>query len=356
MPITLNPGDTVYKYKLHGVIGGGSFGKVWLARDTTIDRDIAIKVIEASVATLSDKLREAQIGNQLNHPNLVKVHYADVVGVGGIPAVIITMDYHVDGSVLGRLSAGNFMPLPQAIACTIDVLRGLEFLHGLGMYHGDIKPKNILCGPNGSSVLTDYGITCHSATGAPAPMRDAYRLHVAPATLLTSNIDERTDLHQVGMTAFRLLNGIGIVEEKYHRMGEPAYFEAVKNGTLVRPNDYAPFVPRQVKTIINKAIDPDPRRQFQSAREFRKALEGLNFPGQWTMDGTGALVGRTDGHEFRFEERAHSMSKFEIVAIRKNVASGRETRVTNHCATGLTKPDLAKAKHAFIQAVVKGAC
>jgi eukaryotic-like serine/threonine-protein kinase len=356
MPIILHPGDSIYKYKLQGVIGGGAFGQVWLARDTTIDRDVAIKVIEASVATLSEKLREAQIGNQLNHPNLVKVHYADVVGVGGVPTVIISMDYHSDGSVLGRLSAGNFMPLPQAIACTIDVLRGLEFLHSLGMYHGDIKPKNILCGSNSSSVLTDYGITCHSATGTPAPMRDAYRFHIAPATLLTSNIDERTDLHQVGMTAFRLLNGIGIVEEKYHRLGETTYFEEVKKGTLIRPNDYAPFIPRQVKTIINKAIDPNPRRQFQSAREFRRALEGLLFPGQWTMDGTGALLGRTEGNEFRFEEHSHTMSKFEIVAFRRNVASGRETRVSAHCATGLTKTGLAKAKQAFIQAVVKGEC
>lgn len=356
MAIILNPGDTVYKFLLKGEIGGGTFGKVWLAHDTTIGRDVAIKVIEASVATISDKLREAQIGNQLNHPNLVKVHYADVVGVGAIPAVIISMDYHVNGSVLGRLSAGNFMPLQLAIACIIDVLRGLEFLHGLGMYHGDIKPKNILCGPNGSSVLTDYGITCQSKSGTPAPMRYAYRLHVAPTTLLTSNIDERTDLHQVGMTAFRLLNGIGIVEEKYNRLGEPAYFDGVKKGTLIRPNDYAPFIPRQVKAIINKAVDPNPNRQFQSAREFRRALEGLRFPGQWSMDGTGALVGRTDGHEYRFEEYAHPKSKFEIVATRRNVASGRETRVTAHCATGLTKANLVKARHTFIQAVVKGDC
>lgn len=356
MPITLNPGDSVYKFKLHGSLGGGAFGQVWLARDTTIDRDVAIKIIEASVATISEKLLEAQIGNQLNHPNLVKVHYAEVVGVGAIPAVIISMDHHPDGSVLGRLTSGNFMPLPQAVACTIDVLRGLEFLHSLGMYHGDIKPKNILCGPNGSSVLTDYGITCQSPTGAPAPMRSAYRFHIAPSTLQTSNIDERTDLHQVGMTAFRLLNGIGILEEKYHRLGEPVYFDQVKNGTLIKPGDWAPFIPRQVKTIINKAIDPNPLRQYQSAREFRRALEGLNFPGCWTMDGTGTLIGLAGGYEFRFEEHAQAKRHFQLVAFKRSIATGRETRVTGHCASGLTKSDLARATHAFIQAVVKGEC
>jgi serine/threonine protein kinase len=356
MALALTPGTAVYKYQLQNRIGGGGFGEVWLAHDATIGRDVAIKIIESNAAGVIDKLKEAHYGNQLNHQNLVKVHYADVVPVGLSHAVVISMDHHADGSILHRLSPGNFMPLHIAKACIVDVLRGLEYLHGLGLYHGDIKPTNILCGPLGTSVLTDYGITGHSATGAPVVVRYGYILHRSPETLQTHTINHLTDVYQTGMTAFRLFNGLGAIEDRYNALGPAAFEAAVLNGTLVRPTDYEPFIPRQLKAVLNKAIHADPAARYQSAREMRRALEAIHFPGYWTVNSSGSFEGHANGNIYRIEEVSHTSVNHSITCFKKNAISNRETRVTDHCDTGLTTVQLAKAKHDFMQAVIKGEC
>ena len=159
--VSLNSGDCLYKYELQTRLGGGGFGDVWLARDHSISRDVAVKVLVTD-ATIDERLREARIGNHLEHQNLVKMHYADVVQHHGVDIVIIAMDYHANGSIMNRVNAGNFMPIPDVTRFMVDILRGLEYLHELNLYHSDIKPQNVLIGTSNQGVLTDYGIACHS--------------------------------------------------------------------------------------------------------------------------------------------------------------------------------------------------
>lgn len=92
----LLPGQRLYKYELRRRIGVGSFGEVWLAFDHTIHHEYAIKIL-APGATIHESLREARVGHQLNHPNLVRVHQADVVKLGQHRIVILAMDYIEDG-------------------------------------------------------------------------------------------------------------------------------------------------------------------------------------------------------------------------------------------------------------------
>lgn len=76
--VSLNPGDKIYKYELKQPLGAGGFGYVWLAFDSTINKEVALKILPPTT-TIDERLKEARIGNQLAHDNLVKVHYADVV-------------------------------------------------------------------------------------------------------------------------------------------------------------------------------------------------------------------------------------------------------------------------------------
>lgn len=217
--ISLNSGERIYKYELREPLGGGEFGDVWLAHDSSISRDIAVKILATDV-TINERLREARIGNQLDHQNLVKVHYADVVPHNGHDIVIIAMDYHPNGSILSRVNSRNFMTIPDVIRFMVDILRGLEYLHELNLYHNDIKPHNILVGAGGQGILTDYGISCHSPAGGSAPHRGFYKLHVAPEVLQDGQVNVQTDIYQVGLTAFRLLNGLGLVRAKYDSLEE----------------------------------------------------------------------------------------------------------------------------------------
>jgi serine/threonine protein kinase len=354
LPIPIHPGTRLYKYELTSRIGSGGFGDVWLATDVTINKVVAVKILEAATVTIDERLNEARIGNQLNHQNLVKVHYADVVNHGGCDLVLIAMDYQPDGSVLGKLNPGNFLTIPQAKACLIDILRGLEYLHELGLYHSDIKPNNILCGVNGEHLLTDYGISCHSPTLGPVAPRNAYRIHIAPEVLSAGQIDAHTDVYQVGLTAYRLLNGIGTLQEKYNRIGDAAYIGLVQRGRLIEASDYQPFIPRGLRTIVNKAVSLNPADRYGSTLEMRRALEALAFPGYWTFDATGRLVGHSGGHQFHFEEQPLPGGTFNFTALKTHGSSGRTTNVGAYCGRRLTRAQADDLKKKFLQFVVTG--
>jgi len=354
LPITIPAGTQLYKYQLTARIGGGGFGDVWLARDLTIAKDVAVKILEAGTTTIDERLIEARIGNQLNHQNLVKIHYADVVHYSGLDLVLIVMDYHGSGSVLGQVNAGNFLTLPQAKACLIDILRGLEYLHELGIYHSDIKPNNILIGPNGEHLLTDYGISCLSPTLGPVAPRNAYRLHIAPEVLNSMQIDAHTDVYQLGLTAFRLLNGIGTLHDKYNRIGDAAFIDLVQRGTLIQANDYQPFVPRALKTVINKAISVNPVDRYQSTLDMRRAIEGLAFPGYWSCSATGQLRGHSGEYQFHFEENILPSGTFNFTALKTNWNNGRVTKIGPYCGRKLSRKHTEELKKRFMQFVVTG--
>jgi serine/threonine protein kinase len=353
--INLNAGDQIYKYTLQSYIGGDGFGSVWLARDQTINKDIAVKILDATHASIADQLREAQIGNRMDHPNLVKVHYADVVPFNGTNLVLIAMDYISNGSVLQKVNAGNFVPIREAITILIDILRGLEYLHEQGIYHNDIKPQNILIGDNGENKLTDYGISAHANGHLPVQPSGAYKLHIAPEFLSSNQITIHTDIYQVGLTAFRLINGIGCIRQKFNTLGEQNYYSTVQQGTVVKDKDYELFVPSNLRTIINKAIHILPAQRYQSPLEMRRAFERLSYPGYWTCDTNGSLYGVTATHTYRFEEHSLSRGQSSFVAFKKNRQTGNERRIIDFCNSKLTRADAFKLKKKFINHVIRGA-
>jgi serine/threonine protein kinase len=350
----LNPGDRFYKYQLLNHLGDGEFGGVWLARDHSISRDIAVKIMPSETTNINHKLQEARIGNLLEHQNLVKIHYADVVKHEGTKLVIIAMDYHQRGSIIKLVNPGNFLPLNVALRFIIDILRGLEYLHELNIFHNDIKPQNILIGSQNQGILTDYGISIQSPSGESSFNRGFYKPHVAPETLQTGQTNTLTDIYQTGLTIFRLLNGLGMINNIFQQYEENQFYCLVKEGKLIDNADYLSFIPTKVKCIINKATNVDPSKRFQSALDMRRAFERLNFPGYWTYTPTGVFVGMNESHEFRFEEIPKSEKLASFIAYKKNKSTGRETHITNFCAKNATRKYVADMKKAFMQWVVLG--
>lgn len=351
--VKISNGQSIYKYTMKSPLGSGGFGDVWLAHDQTIARDVAVKVL-AQDGNINERLQEAIIGNHLEHSNLVKMHYADVVNVSGVGVVIIAMDYLANGSILSRLNSCNFMIIPEVIRYMTDILRGMEYLHELNLYHNDIKPNNILIGNAEQGVLTDYGITCYSPGGLPVNPKSAYKLHIAPEVIASNQINCQTDVYQVGVTAFRLLNGIGCIQDKFNSMGEDEFYHAVCRGEIIQSNDYLAFIPRNLKTVINKAVHVNPSCRYQSAIEMRRALERLNFCGYWTTDDSGNFRGYNGKYEYRFEEKALSAKLYEFTAYKINKESGRETKVADYSQKKLTNKQKEDIKRNFMQWVVTG--
>ncbi len=337
------------KYEPIHLIGAGSFGEVWLATDHAVQQRYAIKILKPGVM-VAGQLREAQIGHAFTHNNLVRVHQADVLTDG---RVIIAMDYLPDGPVTKLANPANYLILPTAIRAIIDVLQGLEHLHASNFFHNDIKPENILIGPNGQAKLGDYGIVGISQDGQPVPPPAQYFLHVAPETAIGHGIESRTDIFQTGLTFFRLLTGLGVLRSKLNAIGGQAYAQALASGRLITDVDFPAFVPRSVARIIRKAIDPNPAVRFQSALEMRRALEKLSFRGYWTIEANGTFVGYDEKHRFRFQTTlAGALSSFEGFKLR--LSSGRETRISAFTSRQLTASEAKRREIDFIRSVIAG--
>ncbi|WLQ16152.1 serine/threonine-protein kinase [Hahella aquimaris] len=351
--VQLQAGMQLYKYRLCHRIGGGSFGEVWLAEDRAVDHEYAIKILKPGTP-VHHRLREAQIGHVLDHNNVVRVHQADVTRIGQHDYVIIAMDYMPNGPITMLANPSHYLRLPDVIRLGKDILRGLEYLHGHDFFHNDVKPENVLIGLHEQGMLTDYGIVGVTQDGAPVQPPTFYKIHAAPEVLNANEITAQTDVFQAGLTLFRMLVGLDTLRQKFNELGEQAYYRALSDADLISVSDFPAYIPPRLKRIILKAINPNLAERFQSALEMRRELEKLNFPGFWTVEETGEFVGYNAAYSYRYEQTKKVGNRYDILALKRSLSTGRETRFAKFCHTnvtsGVAKREIAK----FVKAVVEG--
>ena len=348
----LLPGTSLYKYILRYRVGVGRFGEVWLAEDKALGCEYAIKILKTGIP-IHQRLREARIGHALDHENLVRVHHADVVQERGSDFVIVAMDYMANGSITKMVNSSSFLILPEVIRLGCDILRGLDYLHEQDLFHNDVKPENILIGPQKRGMLTDYGIVGVSQNGAPIPPPKTYTIHAAPEVIENNSISPQTDIFQVGLTLFRLLVGLGVLRSKFKTMGEQDYYDAIVNAKLVTVSDFPSYVPSNLRRIVLKALHPDLSRRYTSALEMRRALEKLNYSAYWEIKPTGEFVGVEGDYEYRYEKIEKGENKYDVKTYRRKLSTGRETRVPKFCLNGVKNSIAEKQVNRFIKAVVE---
>lgn len=349
----LLPGMNLYKYRLHHRIGSGSFGEVWLAEDQAVGHKYAIKILKPGMP-IHDRLREAQIGHVLDHNNVVRVHQADVIKVGQNEYVVIAMDYMPNGPITKLANPSLYLPLPDVIRLGKDILRGLEYLHGHNFVHNDVKPENVLIGLHDQGMLTDYGIVGVTQGGAPVPPPSFYKIHAAPEILSANTITAQTDIFQAGLTFFRMLVGLDTLKQKFHALGESAYYRALSDGDLISSSAFPAYIPSRLKRIIQKATHPDAAERYQSALVMRRELEKLNFPGYWTVEENGDFIGYNGLYSYRYEQNKKSGNRYDVYALKCNRNTGRETRCTKYCHANVTNGKAKKEIANFVKAVVEG--
>lgn len=346
-------GDIIYKYALEDKIGGGNFGEVWTATDLALKTRIAVKILDKAQYTIDERLLEAQIGNRLQHPNVVNIKGADVIDVGGSPVVAISMPYYSKGSILSQLNSLNFLDLKETIKCLIDVLRGLEYLHENGYYHCDIKPNNILVGDRSEYILSDYGITTYSPDHQAVTPKQSYLPHISPETISQNIYDARTDIYQLGLTAFRLINGISEIRDEFDK-DRYKFRDKVLNGTIIKANSYKPYVPHSLRRIISKATHVNPDERFQTPLEMRRALERIQVIGDCTADATGNLQLIQGQNIYRYEIASVKKNNYSLITYKRNIKSGKETRYTKYCLSNLSLKELHRSVQDFCLEIIVG--
>src|SRR3954454_11319777 len=201
------------RYRLHEPVGSGGMGRVWMARDEMLDRDVAVKefvppdwMTDAEKSRLRDRtLREARSAARLNHPHVVRIY--DVVHAGDLPWIV--MEYVPSRSLHQVINEDGAFPPVAAAKIGLDVLDALTAAHRAGVLHRDVKPHNVLIGNDGRVVLTDFGLATFvddgSVTGPGLVVGSPQ--YVSPERARDGASTVESDLWSFGATLYAAVEG-----------------------------------------------------------------------------------------------------------------------------------------------------
>ena len=256
------------RYTIERKIGSGGMAEVYLARDTELDRDVAIKILHDRFAQDKEFVerfrREAQSAAGLQHPNVVSIfdrgEFKDTY--------FIAMEY-VDGPQLKQLVKGG-MGTKDAIDFTRQILNAARFAHRKGIVHRDLKPQNVLIDDEGRARVADFGIArggSSDITGTGSVMGTAQ--YLSPEQAQGKETTAKSDLYSIGVILYEALTG------RVPFDGDSAVAVALKqvSETPRRPSAVNPDVPPALDAVVMRALAKDPDARFKDADAFVKALD-----------------------------------------------------------------------------------
>jgi len=333
--------------KLHR-LGSGAFGEVWLVFDKALGVQRAVKYVRpARVHDPTDFYSEPKTLMALRHANIVRVEDAGQEADG---TLYISMEYLRKGSLEQRYK-GRPIALSQAIKLMCDVSWGLEYAHQNGYIHRDIKPANIMFGSSGEGKLSDFGLATRALAGESASPF-GYLTHLAPEVFSDNYTSSLSDVYALGVTAYRLVNGDAFLPSP----GDLSELQdLIESGDYPDRSHYRPYVPVALKRVINRSLSILPDDRYQSASEFRQALERIAISCDWKW--------KQKRNEVRYttyigDSRIRVLviedgAKFHIETTkRKTESDARERRIRADCHTNLTvakmKPVLRRLLARFV--------
>jgi serine/threonine-protein kinase len=262
-------GKQIGNYQIVEEIGRGGMAVVYKARQASLDRYVALKVLPAYLQHDGEFLarfqREAQAAAQFNHPNIVAIY--DTGEADGLH--YIAMEYLEGGSLEQRL-AGRPIDLPEAERIVREVGSALDYAHGRGLVHRDIKPSNILFTVEGTAKVSDFGIV--RAADGTRLTRTGVLLgtpeYMAPEQMEGEEVDWRADLYALGVVLYQMVTGV----VPFRGTTPHAVMHAVIYEAPLPPREGNPGMSQAMEGVLLKALAKEPAERFQSGREMAEAL------------------------------------------------------------------------------------
>jgi serine/threonine-protein kinase len=271
-------GQTLAGYEILQRVGRGGMGTVYQARQVSLDRIVAFKVLSSGLARDEEFIRqfheEVRAAAQLVHPNIVQA--LDVGAVGDIRYFV--MEYVPGGSVEDRLDREHRIAPDRAVPMLVDVARGLRYTESRSVIHRDIKPDNLMFAESGVVKIIDMGIARLLGKKRHLVQRDGVfgsPHFIAPEQAAGDKIDNRADLYSLGASSYRMLSGRTMFtgESQNEIMAKHVNEEP-------KPlKEVAPWVPSRLCDLVMVLVEKNPNDRFASADEVLKALETLSAGG-----------------------------------------------------------------------------
>jgi serine/threonine protein kinase/tetratricopeptide (TPR) repeat protein len=263
-------GKKLSHYRVTEQIGAGGMGVVYLARDETLDRQVALKVLPpGSLAdeTARRRLRkEAKALAKLSHPNIETIYE-----FGGQDGIDFLVTEYVAGTTLGDRIANGPLPESELVDIAVQIGSALDEAASNGLVHLDLKPRNIMLTPKGQVKLLDFGLArivrpnemdaTQSFTTMAAPAGTPP--YMAPEQLLGGSLDVRTDIYAVGATLYELITG----RAPFRAKTSPELIASILQTAAVPPSSTGASVSSGLEKVILKCLEKDPERRYQTVRE-----------------------------------------------------------------------------------------
>ena len=287
-PMALSPGTKLGPYEILAPLGAGGMGEVYRARDTRLDRTVAIKVLPAELSAHEEVRarfeREARAVSSLNHPHICVLH--DLGRENGIDYIVLE---HLEGETLGeRLTRGPLSP-EDLLAIAIPIADALDKAHRKGLVHRDLKPANIMLTKSGAKLL-DFGLARATGLGdagtdsrSPTMSRSLTAQgtivgtfqYIAPEVLEGAEADERADIFAFGATLFEMATGKRAFEGK----SQASVIAAILEREPPPISTVQPMAPPALERLVKQCLAKDPDERIQSMHDVLLQLRWIQEGG-----------------------------------------------------------------------------
>ena len=286
--VSLQPGQSIGPYEVVGLIGQGGMGEVWQARDTKLDRDVALKVLPEAFTLDPDRLarfeREAKVLASLNHPNIGSIYGLEEADGGKFRALVLEL---VEGPTLADRIKQGPIPLDEALPIATQIVEALEAAHEQGVIHRDLKPANVKVKADGVVKVLDFGLAKAldpepgSGAAANSPtisltaaatqmgMVIGTAAYMSPEQAKGKVADKRADIWAFGVVLLEMLTG--------HRVFSGETVSETLAAVMMKEPEWdrlPPDLPSKLDDLLCRCVQKDPRQRVRDIGDVRLAIEG----------------------------------------------------------------------------------
>ena len=287
--MTLTGGTKLGRYEIRSQIGEGGMGEVYLARDTQLGRDVAVKVLPSTYSDDADRLhrfeQEACAASALNHPNILSIY--DVGAHDGSPYVVSEL---LQGQTLRQRISGTTLAQKRAIDYALQIAHGLAAAHEKGIVHRDLKPDNLFITNDGRVKILDFGLAKLTGAGntelsqTSIPTRrvdtDPGKVmgtvgYMSPEQLKGRQVDHRSDIFSFGAILYEMLSG----RRAFHGESAAETMSAILKEDPPDLSETNQRISPALERLVNHCLEKNPESRFHSASDLAFALEALSGSG-----------------------------------------------------------------------------
>jgi len=279
-------GQLLGHYRIERELGHGGMGTVFLARDTRLDRPVAIKLLKIDDASSLHKLRfvkEAKAASALNHPNIVTIY--EFGSADGTDFIAMEL---VEGLPLNQILAGGPVPIPKVIDYARQIADALAAAHRAGIIHRDLKPANIMITPEGRLKVLDFGLakrvhvedadpsdpgaTVTAALTQPGMIAGTIA-YMSPEQALGDPLDARTDIFSFGSVLYEAIAG----QRPFRGVGSADVLRGIVHHPHQPIRELRPETPEQLAALVDRCLEKSLNARLSSIHEAAEELSGLAY-------------------------------------------------------------------------------